>query len=375
MRVKSRGNESLFSLYKACTLCPRECKVDRLSGHRGFCGEGSDLRIAAIETHFGEEPPFTGWNGSGTVFFTGCSLRCSYCQNYQISRLGIGKNFSVFRAAALISRLHRLHGIHNVNMVTPDHFIPHAMALVTKLRNRGVQLPVIFNVSGYQRVDSLRLVEPYVDIYLPDFKYGDAKLGAALSRAEDYPALALEAIQEMVRQKGFLDRCKPGRGSSSDLPRGVAAKGVMVRHLVLPGQLKNSFDALTMLFLEFGADLPLSLMSQYAPVGNLLPEGLDRAVLPAEFKRVLDYALELGFRRIFYQPLTKTSIDHCERPFLPDFTRKRPFLGNIEVPARPIQGRSSRVTWRDSAFGAKNSPNKLFSELLLAHESRPETKS
>ncbi len=367
--MKSRWDKSLLSLYKACTLCPRGCRVDRLSGHRGFCGEGSDLRIAAIETHFGEEPPFTGCNGSGTVFFTGCSLRCSYCQNYQISRLGMGRSFSVSRAAARISQLHRLDGIHNVNLVTPDHFIPHAIALVSELRNTGVQLPVIFNVSGYQRVASLRLVEPYVDIYLPDFKYGDAKLGAALSRAEDYPSLALEAIQEMLRQKGFLDRWKPWRGSSSDLPMGVAAKGVMVRHLVLPGQLKNSLDALTMLFLEFGADLPLSLMSQYAPVGNPLPEGLDRAVLPAEFKRVLHHALELGFRRILYQPLTKTSAEHCESPFLPDFTKKTPFLGNIEVSVRAKQGRSSRGTWKDSDFGGKNSAKKLLPKVLLPHES------
>jgi len=373
--VKSLEGSSLLSLYKACRLCPRDCMVDRLSGYRGFCGEGSDLRIAAIEAHFGEEPSLTGWNGSGTVFFTGCSLRCSYCQNYQISRLGIGRNFSVSGVAAQISRLRHFEGIHNLNLVTPDHFIPHTIALVAELRSTGVHLPVIFNVSGYQRVDSLRLVEPFVDIYLPDFKYGDAKLAAVLSRAEDYPALALEAIQEMLRQKGFLDRWEPGQGSFSDSPKGLAAKGVMVRHLVLPGQVKNSLDALTMLFLEFGPDLPLSLMSQYAPVASLLPEGLDRTVFPVEFQRVLEHALELGFRRVLYQPLTRPSTANSERPFLPDFTRKRPFLGNLRIPVRAKQGPGFRGTLKNSALGMKNFSRESISDTLVKHGSGPENKS
>ena len=333
------------------------------------------MRIAAIEAHFGEEPSLTGWNGSGTVFFTGCSLRCSYCQNYQISRLGIGRNFSVSGVAAQISRLRHFEGIHNLNLVTPDHFIPHTIALVAELRSTGVHLPVIFNVSGYQRVDSLRLVEPFVDIYLPDFKYGDAKLAAVLSRAEDYPALALEAIQEMLRQKGFLDRWEPGQGSFSDSPKGLAAKGVMVRHLVLPGQVKNSLDALTMLFLEFGPDLPLSLMSQYAPVASLLPEGLDRTVFPVEFQRVLEHALELGFRRVLYQPLTRPSTANSERPFLPDFTRKRPFLGNLRIPVRAKQGPGFRGTLKNSALGMKNFSRESISDTLVKHGSGPENKS
>lgn len=327
--VKSREKKSFLSLYKCCRLCPRDCGVDRLSGHRGFCGEGSDFRIAAIEAHFGEEPPLSGWNGSGTVFFPGCSLRCSYCQNYQISRMGIGREFSVSSAAARIVKLQRLKGVHNLNLVTPDHFIPHIIALIGKLREKGWNLPVIFNVSGYQRVESLRLVEPFVDIYLPDFKYGSAKLAGALSKAPDYPSRALEAIEEMIKQKGFLETWDAVEGQSGKEPKHLARKGVMVRHLVLPGQVSNSLDALTMLFVEFGPDLPLSLMSQYVPVGDLLPQGFDRLVSTWEFRKVLDQALELGFRWIFYQPLGEDSSAYCQRPFLPDFTRKRPFLGNL----------------------------------------------
>lgn len=329
--MKSWEKYSLLSLYKACRLCPRECAVDRLSGQRGFCGERASLRIAAIEAHFGEEPFFTGWNGSGTVFFSGCSLRCRYCQNYQISRMGIGEILSISEVAVRISRLQRLEGIHNVNLVTPDHFIPHSVCLLGELQDKGQCLPIIFNVSGYQKVDTLRLVEPYVDIYLPDFKYGDSRLAAGLSRAEDYPSRALEAIEEMLKQKGFLDAWESAMGFSNDSPAGLAKKGVIVRHLVLPGQVSNSLDALSMLFLEFGPDLPLSLMSQYVPVGNFLPEGLDRMVWPEEFQMVLDHALELGFNKILYQPVSKSTTAHCETPFLPDFRKKRPFSGNLQA--------------------------------------------
>lgn len=303
-----------------------------MAGQRGFCAQGATLRIALIEAHLGEEPPFSGRNGSGTVFFTGCSLRCSFCQNFQISRLGIGRTWSVKGAAIRILELEKTPGIHNVNLVTPDHFFPHTMVLIQELRGRGLSLPVLYNLSGYQRVDSLRLIESHADIYLPDFKYGDRKLAATLSRAEDYPAVALEAIAEMVRQKGFLDAWDHSRGiahSGGDFP--VATKGVLVRHLVLPGQIENSLRALTMLFLEFGRELPLSLMSQYMPVGKQPLEELQRTVSPQEFQRVLDHAYDLGFRRILYQPPQSLSPDPSKRPFLPDFTRKRPFDGNTRL--------------------------------------------
>ncbi len=322
--------------YRCCELCPRVCRVDRTSGQRGFCGESNVLRIAAVEAHFGEEPPVSGENGSGTVFFSGCSLKCDYCQNYQISRDGLGKEWPVEALVGRIAWLHEREGIHNVNLVTPDHFFPHAAALVLGLRARGIGIPVVLNTSGYQRVESLRAMEPLVDVYLPDFKYSDGSLARELSRCPDYPSTALDAIAEMIRQKGFL-RCthvrRPrGNGQGAmDGPMPLAARGVLVRHLILPGHVDNSCDALTMLFLEFGGDLPLSIMSQYVPVtASDRHPSLNRGVTPGEFRQVLDHAKALGFREMFVQPLDEPAgTPHEERPFLPDFRRGRPFLGNV----------------------------------------------
>ncbi len=322
--------------YGRCELCPRMCQVDRTSGGRGFCGESNVLRIAAIEAHFGEEPPITGENGSGTVFFSGCSLKCDYCQNHQISRDGLGQEWLVEEAVGRIAWLHGTGQIHNVNLVTPDHFFPHVARIVQGLREKGIRIPVVFNTSGYQRVESLRAMEPLVDVYLPDFKYSDSSLAKDLSRCPDYPSAALEAIAEMVRQKGFL-RCTHGprargkgaRAVQETLP--LASTGVLVRHLILPGLVHNSCDALTMLFLEFGADLPISIMSQYAPVrpSDRHPS-LNRGVTPGEFRQVLDHAESLGFRDMFVQPPDESAErPGTERPFVPDFRRSRPFSGNV----------------------------------------------
>lgn len=319
----------LLQLYRSCELCPRSCRVDRLAGNRGRCGQGASLRIAHIGRHMGEEPPITGTRGSGTVFFTGCSLGCSFCQNYQISRFGMGSVLSVQETARRISDLWRSAGVHNVNLVTPDHFFPHTVLLVQELRESGLRIPVIYNLSGYQRVETLRLIEQCADIYLPDFKFGDPSLASVLSKASDYPRLALEAVAEMVNQKGFLDgEDEVPWGPDSQAQAGLATRGVLVRHLVLPGHVRNSIEVLNLLFLEFGKDLPLSLMSQYVPVGSQPMRDLERVVSPGEFRQVLEHALELGFQRIFYQPPRDLSADPLERPFLPDFTRQNPFRGN-----------------------------------------------
>ena len=328
------------SHYRSCRLCPRQCGVDRTAGQIGICGESDQLRIAAIEAHFGEEPPVSGQNGSGTVFFAGCPVRCVYCQNYQISQEGLGEPWTLQEVVDRLARLHSLQGIHNVNFVTPDHFLPHAVSVVPPLRERGVQIPVLYNLSGYQRVEIVKLLQPFADIYLPDFKYSDVSLAGNLSKAPDYPSVALDALAEMVRQKGFLDAVP---GSNDDEARkreglegcAVAGRGVLVRHLILPGHIQNSLDALTMLFVEFGKDLPLSLMSQYVPV-RLLPQdpSLNRSVLQDEFREVLDHALSLGFKSLFVQYPGDRAGD--SRPFLPDFRRPRPFEGNT--------GRSPRLS-------------------------------
>lgn len=324
----SMSDEGKFlKLYSPCNLCPRSCRVDRLGGATGYCFQTSQLRIAWVGAHFGEEPPITGTRGSGTVFFSGCSLRCKYCQNYQISRENLGKTWEVETLAAALKALWEAKGVHNVNFVTPDHFFPHVIIATMRMRDTGLGIPIVYNLSGYQSIASLRLVEPFVDVYLPDFKYGDYALANRLSNAPNYPSICLDAIAEMVRQKGFLHPWPWDHGSESLDESVTACKGVLVRHLVLPGQIENSTKILTMLLAEFGPDLPISLMSQYVPTGNDLPKDMATGVSREEFHRVLDYALELGFRRVVFQPWEDMA-ENGQRPFLPDFSKEDPFPGN-----------------------------------------------
>jgi len=313
---------SSATFFTNCQLCPRDCQVDRSRGSRGYCGESAQLRIAAIEAHLGEEPPLSGTNGSGTVFFSGCSLQCCYCQNYQISQQHSGKLVTVAAVVATIGRLVSARQIHNVNFVTPDHFFPYTIDIVQALREQGIDIPIIYNLSGYQKIESLRLIEDVADIYLPDYKYSDSALAQQLSHSENYPEVALAAIAEMVRQKGFLDSFS----RQSELEPPLATRGVLVRHLILPEQVQNSRDALTTLFVEFGRQLPLSLMSQYYPVQPQPFDFLNRLVTPDEFDAVYQHALDLGFENMFVQ---YPDPDSSRRPFLPDFSQQRPFPGNL----------------------------------------------
>jgi len=319
--------------YRSCILCPRTCRVDRtdhgVGPVRGVCGETDRLRVAHVGPHFGEEPPITGKNGSGTVFFSGCPLRCSYCQNHQISHDGIGTAIGVRELADQVGAMVTDHQVHNINLVTPDHFFPHVFELVSLLRRRGIHLPVVYNLSGYQSAAWLASAEAFVDIYLPDFKYSDPFLAAALSKCRDYPAVALEAIAVMVRQKGFLNS-----PASPETP--PATKGVLVRHLVLPGKIANSIDALTSLFIEFGPDLPVSIMSQYHPVLKQKDPDLNRRISPNEFEAVLSHAEALGFENLFVQFPEETHRQNEEGPpFLPDFEKHRPF----GYTHQPLKGR------------------------------------
>jgi len=312
-----------LSLYEHCQLCPRHCEVDRRTHDngrgKGFCGETHIARVAFIGPHFGEEPPITGKNGSGTGFFSGCSLRCAFCQNHQISRGTLGKPMDINTITMQVENMIKSKQVHNINVVTPDHFFPHVFLLAAALRRRGHDLPMVYNLSGYQSRELLRMAENHVDIYLPDFKYSDPALAADLSKAKDYPEVALEALSEMVRQKGFLDSCVKGSP--------IAQKGVLVRHLILPGHLENSINALTTLFLEFGPDIPLSLMSQYHPVGENLNGDLKRFLKTEEFDPVYAHARNLGFRNLFVQfPESRIpGIPAATPPFLPDFRKAQPF--------------------------------------------------
>ena len=215
---------SFIELFKECHLCPRDCGVDRLKkgplGYSGFCGENHQLRVGYVGPHFGEEPPVTGEKGSGTIFFSGCSLQCPYCQNHQISRDGLGEVIHMDELFEKVIGMIETHHVHNVNLVTLDHFFPHVFELVSLLRRQGYNLPVVYNLSGYQSVSILQMAASLVDIYLPDFKYADSALSQRLSNCRDYPEKALEAIVEMVRQKGFLE--------DNDTPFHVAGRTVRI---------------------------------------------------------------------------------------------------------------------------------------------------
>jgi len=311
-----------MNAFEECRLCPRDCGINRLKGTKkarsGFCGQDSILRVAYVGAHFGEEPPISGIRGSGTVFFSGCSLKCSFCQNYQISREGLGESITLDELSDKVSRLIIEKDVHNINLVTPDHFFPYTFRLVETLRDRGYKTPVVYNLSGYQSIESLHMAKAYADIYLPDYKYSDPSISWRLSRCKDYPKVALEAIAEMIKQKGFLDSFK----EKADM----ATKGVLVRHLILPGKIENSLNALTSLFIEFGADLPISLMSQYHPVLPHEDMDMNRPIKQEEFDRVYSLALDLGLRNIFIQFPDETNIEEKMRAhFVPDFRKAAPF--------------------------------------------------
>jgi putative pyruvate formate lyase activating enzyme len=221
-----------------------------------------------------------------------------------------------------LEELYMTQGIHNVNFVTPDHFFPYTREIVRALHKKNILIPVVYNMSGYERVESLRKLEEYADIYLPDFKYADNSLAAQLSHCQDYSSVALDALAEMIRQKGFLDTFLTGQVDQ------IAQQGVLVRHLILPGQVQNSLDALSMLFLEFGKDLPVSLMSQYHPVNRCVFPDFQRHITEDEFRQVYDHALSLGLQNLFMQYPDVQSNQAPE--FLPDFTKKQPFKGNKE---------------------------------------------
>lgn len=302
-------------LYAPCRLCPRDCGVDRAAGVRGFCGETAECRVASHGPHFGEEPSFSGTRGSGTIFFSGCSSRCFFCQNYQISNENAGRVVSPDELLAIGRELARS-GAHNLNFVTPDHFWPHVARLCEALRREGVALPFLFNSSGYQRGDMIPRYAEWMDIFMPDFKFADGALAELCMGDARYPEIALRAISAMVESKGFLDPWDPTGARP-------AQRGVLVRHLILPDHVENTLAALRLLRREFGRLLPLSVMSQFHPVPACRERGeLTRRIAAAEHERVREAVLELGFEHVYMQ-------EHGDAvEFLPDFNKSEPFEGN-----------------------------------------------
>jgi putative pyruvate formate lyase activating enzyme len=301
--------------YKDCRLCPRQCGVNRLDGKKGYCRETAVCRIASVGPHFGEEPSFSGQKGSGTFFFSGCSSRCLFCQNYQISIENKGYEFSedqlLQAALSLIEQ-----GGHNLNFVTPDHFWPHIRNLCETLRARGETIPFLWNSSGYQEPSLIEDYARHIDIFLPDFKFADPKLAETCMHDRRYPEIAMASLRKMVELKGFLTPWDP-------TGRQTAWQGVLVRHLVMPGCVDNSLQVLRLLATEFGRLLPLSIMSQFEPIPNCEKCRLfTTRVSSKDYQRVCDEVETLGFKHVYIQP------DMGDMAFMPDFDREQPFDGN-----------------------------------------------
>ena len=284
----------LPSTLSACELCPRGCRADRAAGERGVCGATDTLRLARAALHFWEEPPISGEAGSGTVFFSGCPLKCIYCQNHEISTGNFGIDVSPERLAQIMLELQD-QGALNINLVTATHYAHLLPEAIATARARGLVVPIVYNTSGYERVEAVRELDDLVDIWLTDFKYADAGLGRALSHVPDYPSVAQSALIEMARQ---LER----HGGGAARADGTWTRGIIVRHLVLPGHAEDSCRVLDLIWDAVG-DVPISVMNQYTPNAAMRAAGgeLARAVTREEYERVLDHADDLGFTQMFWQ--------------------------------------------------------------------------
>lgn len=297
--------ENIMNVLHSCTLCPRECGADRLAGQKGFCGvSGDQILLSRAALHFWEEPCISGSEGSGTVFFSGCTLKCIFCQNREISRGQAGKLISTERLAEIFLEL-QAKGARNINLVTPTHYLPQIITALDMAKANGLSLPVVYNTSGYEKVEMLKLLEGYVDIWLPDFKYLTASPAKEYSSAENYPDLILPALDEMVRQAGepVFDE------------NGMMKKGVIVRHLALPAQGNDSRKILRTLIERYGDRIWVSIMSQYTPPPFELPfANLNRRLTGREYERLVDFADRNGIRNAFVQEGSA-----AEESFIPPF--------------------------------------------------------
>lgn len=267
----------LKELLVSCNLCPRECGARRLAGERGECGAGRQIEVAGYGPHFGEEPPLVGRGGSGTIFFAFCSLRCVFCQNYEISRGKERYEVSAEELARIMLKLQST-GCVNINLVTPTHYVPQVVEALETACDLGLRLPVVYNSSGYEKLDTLRMLDGIIDIYLPDIKYADAGIARKYSHVSDYPRIAGEALKEMHRQVGDLVLDE----------KGVAVRGLLVRHLVLPGGLAGTAELMQFIAREVSPATWINIMDQYYPacLAYRYPE-IDRRITTAEFKEAV----------------------------------------------------------------------------------------
>ena len=285
-----------------CNICPRKCNVNR-DISTGFCNASNDFKIAKYMPHFWEEPIISGTHGSGAIFFSHCNLKCIYCQNSQISHYGEGQYFSIAQFIDIVKQLEGL-GVHNINLVTPTHY---AEQIISAFSIYKPHVPIVWNSNGYESVETIQRIKDIVDIYLVDMKYMDSDLALKLSKAKNYAEVCQQAISEMRKNQ-----------PDDVIENGIMQKGVIVRHLVLPNEIQNSFDVLSYLHSTFGRNIYISVMGQYTPyhLAKDMPR-YNRPLKPIEYKRVINHLNKLGFENGFVQELSSAS-----EMFIPDFTNQ-----------------------------------------------------
>lgn len=292
------------NLMESCTICPRECKVNRSLAQVGLCGMSDKIVVARIAPHYFEEPPISGVNGSGAIFFSGCNLKCIFCQNYNISTKNFGKEITVFELANKMIELQNL-GVHNINLVTPTHFIPQIAQAIKIAKENGLVIPIVYNTSSYEKVSSLKLLDGLIDIYLPDLKYYDDWYSIKHSKAPNYFNIAIDAIEEMYRQVGNVVYDK----------NGIMKKGIIVRHLMLPGRGDDSKKIIEYLHLTYGNNIFISIMNQYTPLKQVKEiDELNKKVSDEEYSKLINYACDIGVENAFIQ-----EGDTCSESFIPEF--------------------------------------------------------
>lgn len=286
-----------------CYLCPRNCGVDRDNGELGYCMAPGEMVVARYSLHQWEEPVISGEQGSGTIFFSYCNMRCCFCQNYRISELHKGRVVSIEEFSRICLDLQE-NEAHNINLVTPTMYVPYIIEGLRLAKKNGLVIPIVYNTSGYENVDTIRMLEGLVDIYLPDLKYYDDKLGEKYSNCLNYFQYASKAIEEMVRQVGEFQIDQDG----------MMKRGVIVRHMVMPGNIEDSKKIIKYLYERYGDKIILSIMNQYTPVKRLEYKELNRKVRREEYDEVINYAYDLGIRNAFIQ-----EEDTQKSSFIPDF--------------------------------------------------------
>ncbi|MGE5592313.1 MAG: radical SAM protein [Betaproteobacteria bacterium] len=284
----SARRDQAWKRLEVCDLCAQECGARRLAGQRGVCKADDTVQISSYGQHFGEEEPLVGTHGSGTIFFTGCNLRCVFCQNWDISQMRLGRTVSISELADIMVELQDMR-CHNINLVTPTHYMPHILAALVAACGRGLEVPLVYNCGGYESLSALELLEGVIDIYMPDVKYADPEIGMRYSHARDYPRVVKAALKEMHRQVGDLQIDEDG----------VAWRGLLVRHLVLPGGLAGTAELVRFIADEISRDTYINIMSQYRPEYRAREHPpLDRPITTREYEEAMRLARKAGLHRL-----------------------------------------------------------------------------